>query len=41
MFFSSRKYQAMDPKACRLQGIFQALSIEGVDVRIGNDRQGL
>ena len=40
MFLPSREDQAVDAEAGAGQGRFQPLSVEGIDVRVGNDGQG-
>ena len=41
MFFPGRENQAVDAEACGFEIVFQTLTIEGVDVGISNDGQGL
>lgn len=41
MFFPGWENQAVDAEASAGQGRFQSLPVEGIDVRIGNDGQGL
>ena len=40
MFLPGREDQAVDAEAGTGQGRFQPLSVEGIDVRVGNDGQG-
>ena len=40
MFFPGREDQPVDTEAGAGQGRFQPLSVQGIDVRIGNDGQG-